>query len=113
MNCRLQIADLRSQIDRSIPAPGLVIAAALVFAYPAAAAQQAFTSPEAREHTAAMAAHHLCSGVFVVGRDYRRTPEQVLAEDIAQFPVFNWQYDLEYQVDQEQRTASRTKVEAR
>lgn len=59
-----------------------------------------------RQHAAAMAAHHLCSGVFVVGRDYRRTPEQVLREDIAAFPVFQWQDDFVYEVDEEAGTAT-------
>jgi len=61
---------------------------------------------EVRTHTAAMAAHHLCSGVFVVGRDYERTPDRVLAEDVARFPSFNWQDDFEYAVDEETHTAS-------
>jgi CubicO group peptidase (beta-lactamase class C family) len=46
-----------------------------------------------------MAAHHLCSGTFVVGRGNRRPPEQILAEDIARFPDFNWQDDFAYRVD--------------
>lgn len=70
------------------------------------AAQRAYTDPESREHSAAMGAHHLCSGVFVVGRDYQRSPEQVLADDIARFPAFNWQGDFEYEVDMHARTAS-------
>ena len=61
---------------------------------------------EVRTHIAGMAAHHLCAGVFVVGRDYRRPPEQVLHEDVAGFAVFNWQDDFEYAVDPEERTAS-------
>jgi CubicO group peptidase (beta-lactamase class C family) len=61
---------------------------------------------EVRSHIAGMAAHHLCSGVFVVGRDYRRSPEQVHHEDVARFDVFNWQDDFEYTVDPEERTAS-------
>ena len=32
-----------------------------------------------RESRAAMGAHHLCSGLWVVGRVYKRTPEQILA----------------------------------
>lgn len=44
---------------------------------------------EVRTHSAGMAAHHLCAGVFVVGRDHRRPPERVLAEDITRFPFFN------------------------
>jgi CubicO group peptidase (beta-lactamase class C family) len=57
-------------------------------------------------YAAAMGAHHLCSGVFVVGRDYRRSPEQVLKEDVSRFPVFRWQDDFEYNVDEEKRTAT-------
>jgi len=53
-----------------------------------------------------MGAHHLCSGVFVVGRDYQRNPEQVFAEDIESFPAFNWQDDFEYAVDMNAKTAS-------
>jgi CubicO group peptidase (beta-lactamase class C family) len=55
---------------------------------------------------AAMAAHHLCSGSFVVGRDYKRSPEQVLKEDLAAFPVFQWQEDFEYEVDEKMKTAT-------
>ncbi len=61
---------------------------------------------EVRTHTAGMAAHHLCSGLFVVGRDYERTPDRVVAEDISRFEVFNWQEDFEYGVNWETRTAS-------
>lgn len=61
---------------------------------------------EVRTHTAAMAAHHLCSGTFVVGRDYERPPDRVVAEDISRFEVFNWQDDFEFQVNFETRTAS-------
>ncbi len=58
-------------------------------------------APEARQYAAAMGAHHLCSGTFVVGRDYRRSPEQIVAEDIAPFPDFFWQADFAYLVDEE------------
>ncbi|MFV1988323.1 MAG: serine hydrolase domain-containing protein [Gemmatimonadota bacterium] len=61
---------------------------------------------EVMTHTAGMAAHHLCSGVFVVGRDHPRDASRVLAEDIARFTVFNWQDDFEYAIDYETRTAS-------
>jgi hypothetical protein len=54
-----------------------------------------------REHAAALGAHHICSGLFVVGRDYRRTPEEVLAQDVARFPAFLWQDDFRYTVDRE------------
>lgn len=61
---------------------------------------------EVRTHTAGMAAHHLCAGVFVVGRDHVRDPATVVENDIARFDVFNWQDDFEYAVDPDARTAS-------
>jgi CubicO group peptidase (beta-lactamase class C family) len=60
----------------------------------------------AREHAAAMAAHHLCSGTFVVGRDYQRAPDQVVAQDIKPFPAFAWRDDFHYEVDQNEKAAS-------
>ena len=65
--------------------------------------------PEIRDHIAAMAAHHLCSGMFVVGRDYQRTPQRVFEEDIEQFPkYFAWQDDMKWNVDLDAKTASVT-----
>jgi CubicO group peptidase (beta-lactamase class C family) len=61
---------------------------------------------EQREHVAAMAAHHLCAGVFVVGRDHQRGAAEVLAQDIAKFAVFNWQQDFEYEVSLVERRAA-------
>ena len=52
-----------------------------------------------RESRAALAAHHLCAGLWVVGRVYQRTPEEVLEQDIARFPVFGWEENFEYHVD--------------
>ncbi len=56
---------------------------------------------EQREHAAALGAHHICSGVFVVGRDYRRPPDEVLARDLARFRPFLWQEDFAYTVDRD------------
>jgi CubicO group peptidase (beta-lactamase class C family) len=53
------------------------------------------------EFRAAIGAHHLCSGLWVVGRDYQRTPEEVVAQDIAPFTYFGWRSDFKYQVDEE------------
>ncbi len=61
---------------------------------------------EARGHIAAMAAHHLCSGMFVVGRVHQRSVEEVLARDIVRFPDFRWQDDFHYVVDTEARSAT-------
>ncbi|MDH3733859.1 MAG: serine hydrolase, partial [Gemmatimonadota bacterium] len=82
-------------------------AIAALFALPAAGhAQTEYDPTEVLTHTAAMAAHHLCSGVFVVGRDHPRDASRVLAQDIARFPNFNWQEDFEYSIDYDTRTAS-------
>lgn len=72
----------------------------------AASAQVRPDPTEVLTHTAAMAAHHLCAGTFVVGRDLTRDATRVLAEDIARFPNFNWQDEFEYSVDYSTRTAS-------
>ncbi|MGH9849147.1 MAG: hypothetical protein ACREBD_04745, partial [Blastocatellia bacterium] len=56
-----------------------------------------------RESRAAMGAHHLCSGLWVVGRVYQRTPEDVLAQDIAPFPAFGWEASFKYTIDAKRR----------
>ena len=61
---------------------------------------------EVRTNKAGMAAHHICSGMFVVGRDYERIASQVVAQDIRRFEIFDWQDDFEYEVNWGSRTAS-------
>ena len=51
------------------------------------------------ESRAAIGAHHLCSGLWVVGRGYQRTSLQVLAQDIAPFRAFGWEANFKYEVD--------------
>jgi CubicO group peptidase (beta-lactamase class C family) len=58
---------------------------------------------EEEEHAAAWGAHHLCAGLFVVGRDYQRQPEDVIGQDIAPFSVFRWQESFEYEVDRDRQ----------
>ena len=55
---------------------------------------------ENMEFCAAICAHHISSGLWVVGRDYQRTAEEVIAEDIAPFTYFGWQADFTYEVDE-------------
>ena len=57
-----------------------------------------------RGHIAGRVAHHLCAGVFVVGRDYERTVEEVVAQDLEPFDELR--DDFRYGVDFETRTAS-------
>ncbi len=59
-----------------------------------------------RESRAAMIAHHIASGLWVVGRHYKRTPEEVLAQDIKPFRVFGWQDDFEYEIDRQRRSVT-------
>jgi CubicO group peptidase (beta-lactamase class C family) len=53
-------------------------------------------------------AHHLCAGLWVVGRDFERTADRVIAEDIARFPAFRWQDDFTFAIDSATRTATVT-----
>jgi hypothetical protein len=62
---------------------------------------------EEREHAAAWGSHHLCAGLFVVGRDHQREPDVVVANDIARFPAFRWEESFEYDVDLENRRVTR------
>jgi len=55
------------------------------------------------ESRAAIGAHHLCSGLWVVGQLYKRSPEQVLAEDVAPFKDFSWDKSFTYNIDAEHR----------
>ncbi len=59
-----------------------------------------------RRYAAGIAAHHLCAGVYVVGRVTDRSPETVLAEDIMPFPAFAWQDDFEWRVDSGAQSAT-------
>ena len=67
---------------------------------------EAHDPADVRGNVAGMAAHHICAGVFVVGRDYERSPEEVVAQDIRRFDIFKWQDDFEYAVNFETRTVS-------
>ncbi len=79
----------------------LALAAAAVPPQPAGA-QEARTAEE-RDHALAWGAHHLCAGVFVVGRELERAPDVVVRRDIAPFPWFRWEDGFTYGVDWEAR----------
>ncbi len=74
-------------------------------------AQETPTAEE-REHAAAWGAHHLCAGLFVVGRELERAPDSVVAQDIAPFPWFRWEETFTYDVDWELRRVSVTPLGA-
>ncbi|MGD2152234.1 MAG: serine hydrolase [Gemmatimonadales bacterium] len=84
----------------------LFAAASLVLVAPRDAQPQENWTAEQREHATAWGAHHLCAGLWIVGRDYPRDPETVVAQDIARFPAFRWEKSFEYHVDPESRTVT-------
>ena len=86
-----------------LPLGGLL---AFLLTFSASAVAQNPDLQTARAHAAALGAHHLCSGLWVVGRDYPRDADRVLAEDIAPFPAFAWQDDFRYDVNVERRTVT-------
>ncbi len=53
-------------------------------------------------------AHHLCSGLWVVGRDFERSLEDVVAQDISRFDVFHSEPDFEWTADLATHTATVT-----
>jgi CubicO group peptidase (beta-lactamase class C family) len=58
-----------------------------------------FDTAYSRESRAAIGAHHLCAGLWVVGRVYKRSPAEIVAQDIAPFAMFAWEQDFTYAVD--------------
>ena len=60
------------------------------------------------ESRAAIGAHHICSGLWVVGGVYKRTPAEIVAQDIAPFKDFSWEPSFEYTVDADRRTVTVT-----
>jgi len=82
----------------------------------AASAAAAQTQPERRSLQDSLAtwyalginAHHLCAGLWVVGRDHPRLPDAVIAEDISRFPAFRWEAGFRYAVDSANSTVTVT-----
>lgn len=60
------------------------------------------------EFRAAIGAHHIASGLWVVGRDFQRTPEEVIAQDLSPFTFFGWSPDFKYRVDAKRRLVTVT-----
>lgn len=67
-----------------------------------------FSLADSMEHWYAVGftAHQLCSGLWVVGRDYQRSIEEVLAQDVRPFPHFHWMEDYTYAVDETDRSVT-------
>src|SRR6185436_5743698 len=58
------------------------------------------------ESRAAIGAHQLCSGLWVVGRVYKRTAEEILAQDIVPFRMYGWDPGFKYSVDSANRSVT-------
>ena len=80
-----------------------VAVASLASGYGSASAQDNAYSFESR---AAIGAHHLCSGLWVVGRVTKRSAAEILAQDIAPFADFSWEKFFSYDVDEGKRTVT-------
>jgi CubicO group peptidase (beta-lactamase class C family) len=78
------------------------LAIVLDLALPAAAQQDAY----GLESRTAIGAHHLCSGLWVVGRVTTRSAEEIVAQDIAPFRDFSWDQSFTYAVDDAARTVT-------
>ena len=81
----------------------LLAGAALLAQSPEPAAADSAYSLESR---AAIGAHHLCSGLWVVGRATPRTAKEVLAQDIAPFKDFSWDNRFTFRVDSARRAVT-------
>lgn len=84
-----------------VPHPHSALAAVLLLAVavPSPGHAQDARTPEERGSAMAWGAHHLCAGLFVVGRDVQRPPDVVLARDVAAFDHFRWEEAFDYEVD--------------
>ncbi len=58
------------------------------------------------ESRAAIGAHHICSGLWVVGRVTKRTADEIIAQDIAPFRDFSWDPRFTYAVDNTRKSVT-------
>jgi CubicO group peptidase (beta-lactamase class C family) len=77
--------------------------AGLLLAPAAAGAQDANYGLESR---AAIGAHHICAGLWVVGRVTKRSADDIIAQDIAPFRDFSWDSSFTYSVDDGRKTVT-------
>jgi CubicO group peptidase (beta-lactamase class C family) len=80
------------------------VALAVALAQAPGAAQQ--EQSYGLESRAAIGAHHICSGLWVVGRVTKRSADDIIAQDIAPFRDFSWDTSFSYVVDDAKRTVT-------
>jgi hypothetical protein len=83
---------------------GIIIAAALVTGGGLLA--QGNDPAYSLEARTAIGAHHICSGLWVVGSVYKRTAEEIVAQDIAPFTDFSWDKSFQYRIDSQSHTVT-------
>jgi len=71
-----------------------------------ASAQAGADAAYSLESRAAIGAHHLCSGLWVVGAVTKRSAAAILAEDLTPFKDFSWDDRFTYRVDEAARTVT-------
>src|SRR4026207_970613 len=71
-----------------------------------AATSTAQESDYGLESRAAIGAHHICSGLWVVGRVTKRTADEIIAQATAAFRECSWDKNFTYPVDNTRRTVT-------
>jgi hypothetical protein len=89
-------------MEAAMKRPLLALALACVTILPLAAQDAAY----GLESRAAIGAHHICSGLWVVGRVTKRTADEIVAQDIAPFRDFSWDKSFAYTVDEAKKTVT-------
>ena len=79
---------------------------AFVLVLSAAVPAAAQDSDYGLESRAAIGAHHICSGLWVVGRVTKRTADDIIAQDIAPFRDFSWDPKFTYSVDNARKSVT-------
>ena len=76
----------------------------VVLAAGACAPEAAFE--QSRSYAAAISAHAICSGFYVVGRDHPRPLDEVIERDVVPFAAFEWHPTFEATLDEVERTVT-------
>lgn len=89
--------------DRGTHMKRFILAVTIAAAIAPASAQESDYGLESR---AAIGAHHICSGLWVVGRVTKRTADEIIAQDIAPFRDFSWDPKFTYSVDSTRKSVT-------
>ena len=96
----------RRHLATIIAAAGLISSGALLAQGRAAQNPVPDDPAYSLESRTAIGAHHICSGLWVVGSVYKRTAEEIVAQDIAPFKDFSWDRSFQYRIDNQSHTVT-------